>query len=256
MHAHKTINNIFLLYNCQLLIICFTPHCGGPLLRQSRRELQKPQHPTDWQGADICHTSRDARATELERGVRHHQPRLRHPRPLVPHTLPNRLCDLFNHKSRPPSQSRLNACHPGRRNGTQSSFHPLGAQYGNAGLQHLLQRQPRPAPTTSWHRQRHIITSQTQAAPRVYRIQYAGYAHPSLQDVRYHFERWLNSERQVFPWALIAHCPHRGCLATNWQRGCVRRRRLHAIFKQASRGQCVPACVQHKHFRSGLLGME
>ena len=33
VHAHKIINNVSLLYDCQLLIISFTPHHGGPLCR-------------------------------------------------------------------------------------------------------------------------------------------------------------------------------------------------------------------------------
>ena len=167
MHAHEIINNVFLLYDCQLLIIWFNPHHGGPLCQQDRRELRKTQYPTDRRGANICHTSQNARAPELERGVHLHQPRLQHPRPILPHPLPHTICNPLDHRSRPPSQSRHNSHHTGRHNRPRSSAHPICARRGNACFQHLIQRRPRSAPATYRRRWRNVPTSQAQAAPRV-----------------------------------------------------------------------------------------
>ena len=125
---------------CLIIVSCLLfihPHHSGPLRRQACQELQKYQHPTNRLKADVRLAPRDAQAPKLERGVRHHQHWLRHPRTPVLHTLLHCLYNPFNHTSCHTSQSRRNARRPVWHDQTGGSIHPLGAQGGDTGVQHL-----------------------------------------------------------------------------------------------------------------------
>ena len=168
LHAHKVINNVYLLYDCRLIIISLTPYYGGPLSVDKLVESFKNPNIPPIDGEPTCailhamqkllNSNATSVSTNLGCSTLGH---------LCLTLSPTVYTTLSTTRVVPPSQSWRNAPHTGRRDRPQSSVHPIRTRRGDVRLQHLLERRPRPAPTTSWLRQRHVPTSPPHAALQV-----------------------------------------------------------------------------------------